>query len=46
MNKVQDARAMLTADPELVRTFISMFESVTRLDGNENYADLRRRLPV
>lgn len=46
MSKVQDARAMLTADPELVRTFISMFESITGLDTNENYTALRKRLPV
>lgn len=46
MSKVQDARAMLTADPELVRTFISMFESITGLDENANYAALRKRLPV
>ncbi|WP_018619598.1 hypothetical protein [Spirosoma luteum] len=46
MNKVTDARAMLTADPELVRTFISMFESITGLDMNKNYASLRKRLPI
>ncbi len=46
MNRIQDARAMLTADPELVRTFISMFESLTGLDRDPRYAQLRQRLPV
>lgn len=46
MNRIQDARAMMTADPELVRTFISMFESLTQLDRNPRYLQLRERLPV
>ncbi|QJW89071.1 hypothetical protein HNV11_06550 [Spirosoma taeanense] len=46
MNRIQDARAMMTADPELVRTFISMFESLTGLDVNPNYLRLREQLPV
>lgn len=46
MNRIQDARAMMTADPELVRTFISMFESLTQLDQNPRYIQLRERLPV
>lgn len=46
MNRIQDARAMLTADPELVRTFISMFESLTGLDRDPRYRQLRERLPI
>lgn len=46
MNRIQDARAMMTADPELVRTFISMFESLTGLDRNPTYEKLREKLPV
>jgi hypothetical protein len=46
MNRVQEARAMLTADPELVRTFVSMFESITGLDDDAAYVELRKRLPV
>jgi hypothetical protein len=46
MNRIQDARAMMTADPELVRTFISMFESLTGLDQDPRYLQLRERLPV
>ncbi|MBC3786540.1 hypothetical protein [Spirosoma utsteinense] len=46
MNRIQDARAMMTADPELVRTFISMFESLTQLDNDPRYQQLRKKLPL
>jgi hypothetical protein len=46
MDKVGEARAMLTADPELVRTFISMAESISGLQQNENYLRLRQKLPL
>ncbi len=46
MDKTNDARAMLTADPELVRTFISMVESISRLELTEQYIRLREKLPL
>lgn len=46
MDRINDARAMMTADPELVRTFISMFESLTDLDNNPRYQQLREQLPI
>jgi hypothetical protein len=46
MDKTNDARAMLTADPELVRTFISMVESISRLELTEQYVRLRKKLPL
>jgi len=46
LDRVADARAMHTADPELVRTFISMFESLTGQDDAPAYQELRRRVPL
>lgn len=46
LNKLADARAMLTADPELVRAFVSMFESITGLDQHAGYQQLRRECPL
>ncbi|HEX9957402.1 MAG TPA: hypothetical protein VGA96_09095 [Fibrella sp.] len=46
MDKTSDARAMLTADAELVRTFISMVESISGLDRLEAYSHLRTKLPL
>ncbi|WP_219156700.1 hypothetical protein [Hymenobacter profundi] len=46
LDRVADARAMQTADPELVRTFISMFESLTGQDDMPSYRELRRRVPL
>ncbi|XWW44336.1 hypothetical protein JYG30_16360 [Fibrella sp. USSR17] len=46
MDKSRDARAMLTADPEMVRTFISMVESISGLDQTESYTRLRQKLPL
>lgn len=46
LNRLADARAMHTADPELVRTFLSMFESITGLDGHAGYQQLRQQWPL
>lgn len=46
LDRVADARALLTADPELVRTFISMFESLTGQDDAAAYQELRGRVPL
>lgn len=46
LNKLTEARAMLTGDPELVRAFISMFESITGLDQHVGYQQLRKQLPL
>ncbi|TGE20962.1 hypothetical protein [Hymenobacter metallicola] len=46
LNRLSEARAMHTADPELVRTFLSMFESITRLDGHAGYQQLRQQWPL
>jgi hypothetical protein len=43
LGRVADARAMLTADPELVRSFISMFETITGLDQSAGYQQLRQK---
>ncbi len=46
LDRVADARAMQTTDPELVRAFISMFESLTSLDDNAAYQQLRKEFPL
>jgi hypothetical protein len=46
LNKLTEARAMLTADPELVRAFVSMFESITGLDQHAGYQQLRGNCPL
>jgi uncharacterized protein YoxC len=46
LDRVADARAMQTTDPELVRTFISMFESLTSLDDTPAYQALRKQFPL
>jgi hypothetical protein len=46
LNRLPDARAMHTADPELVRTFLSMFESIAGLDGHAGYQKLRAQWPL
>ena len=46
LDRVADARAMQTTDPELVRTFISMFESLTSLDDTPSYQQLRKQIPL
>lgn len=46
LDRVAETRAMQSADPELVRTFISMFESLTSLDDHPGYQQLRRQLPL
>ena len=46
MDQLLDARAMETADPELVRTFISMFESLSGLDKKAGYKKLRQNWPL
>ncbi|TGE06142.1 hypothetical protein [Hymenobacter fodinae] len=46
LDRVAETRAMQSADPELVRTFISMFESLTSLDDHPGYQELRRQLPL
>ncbi|WP_426491736.1 hypothetical protein [Hymenobacter sp. 102] len=46
LDKVAEARALQTTDPELVRTFISMFESLTSLDDHPGYQQLRRQFPL
>lgn len=46
LNRLSDARAMHTADPELVRTFLSMFESIAGLDGHAGYQRLRQQWPL
>lgn len=43
LNRLADARAMHTAEPELVRTFLSMFESIAGLDGHAGYQKLRQQ---
>jgi hypothetical protein len=46
LDRVAEARALQTTDPELVRTFISMFESLTSLDDHPGYQQLRRQFPL
>ena len=46
LNRLADARAMHTADPELVRTFLSMFESIAGLDAHVGYQQLRQHWPL
>ncbi|MBX0289236.1 hypothetical protein K3G63_02240 [Hymenobacter sp. HSC-4F20] len=46
LDRVAETRAMQSADPELVRTFISMFESLTSLDDHPGYQQLRRQFPL
>lgn len=46
LDRVADARALQTTDPELVRAFISMFESLTSLDDHPGYQQLRREFPL
>jgi ElaB/YqjD/DUF883 family membrane-anchored ribosome-binding protein len=46
LDRVAETRAMQSADPELVRTFISMFESITNLDDHPGYQQLRRQFPL
>ncbi|SHJ26712.1 hypothetical protein SAMN02745146_2682 [Hymenobacter daecheongensis DSM 21074] len=46
LDRVDEARALETTDPELVRTFISMFESITNLDDHAGYQQLRRQCPL
>lgn len=46
LDRVADARALQTTDPELVRTFISMFESLTSLDDTPAYQALRKQFPL
>ncbi len=46
INRLADARAMHTADPELVRTFLSMFESIAGLKGHAGYQQLRQQWPL
>ncbi|AIZ64141.1 hypothetical protein PK28_11370 [Hymenobacter sp. DG25B] len=46
LDRVADARAMQSADPELVRSFISMFESLTSLDDKPGYKQLRQQCPL
>ncbi|HEX8330091.1 MAG TPA: hypothetical protein VF629_21325 [Hymenobacter sp.] len=46
LNRLSDARAMHTADPELVRTFLSMFESIAGLEGHAGYQQLRQQWPL
>ncbi|GAB2940437.1 hypothetical protein GCM10027048_00950 [Hymenobacter coalescens] len=46
LGRLAEARAMLTADPELVRSFVSMFESLVGLDGHPGYQQLRRQWPL
>ncbi|GAB3295079.1 hypothetical protein GCM10027348_16430 [Hymenobacter tenuis] len=46
LDRVAETRAMQTADPELVRTFISMFESLTSLDDHPGYQQLRQQFPL
>jgi len=46
LDRVADARAMQTTDPELVRAFISMFESLTSLDDTPGYQQLRKQFPL
>ena len=46
MDSLLNARALETADPELVRTFISMFESLSGLDRKAGYKKLRERWPL
>ncbi|UOR06503.1 hypothetical protein MUN82_05265 [Hymenobacter aerilatus] len=44
LDQVADARALQTAAPELVRTFISMFVSLTGQDDKSAYWELRQHL--
>lgn len=46
LDRVAETRAMQSADPELVRTFVSMFESLTSLDDHPGYQQLRRQFPL
>ncbi|GGG55000.1 hypothetical protein [Hymenobacter glacieicola] len=46
LDRVAETRAMQSTDPELVRTFISMFESLTSLDDHPGYQQLRRLFPL
>ncbi|GAB2786753.1 ABC-type multidrug transport system fused ATPase/permease subunit [Hymenobacter luteus] len=46
LDRVAETRALQSADPELVRTFISMFESLTSLDDHPGYQQLRRQFPL
>lgn len=46
LDRVAEARALQTTDPELVRNFISMFESLTSLDDHPGYQQLRRQFPL
>ncbi|ALD20715.1 hypothetical protein [Hymenobacter sp. DG25A] len=46
LDRVADARGMQSADPELVRSFISMFESLSSLDDQASYQQLRQQCPL
>ncbi|AYA36178.1 hypothetical protein D3Y59_03325 [Hymenobacter oligotrophus] len=46
LESVTEPRAMRTTDPELVRTLVSMFESITDLTEYPGYKQLRQKYPL